>query len=69
MLRVKSGDPFLEVSPYAEDAGYYSAAPNVSGFAGTTFPPTVLDDNAYGVDIQVQEAEVSDDWELVAFSG
>lgn len=55
--------------PHAIDSGYYSAAPDVLGFEGTTYPPSATNNNAYGVDIQLQEADVSEDWELVSFSG
>lgn len=46
---------------YATVKGYFSS----DGYD----PSDTLDENAYGVDIQVQNAEVSDDWDLVAYGG
>ncbi len=52
---------------YAEDVGYWVGT-NVVGLFGTTLADVVEDSNAYGVDIHVQAAQVSDEWQLVAQS-
>lgn len=57
--------------PFVEDSDFYIATDSIEGFSVTTYPPTdaQLNDNGYGVDIFLQEATVSDDWELVSYSG
>lgn len=59
---------------YLEALNHYNTLPDVNGFLSTsgynpTTAPPVLNQNAYGVDIQVQEVLTSDDWEFLAFSG
>lgn len=51
--------------PYVEDANHLASDPNVEGFQGTTFPATVFDDNAYGVDVLVEEYIPSPDWDVM----
>lgn len=58
---------------YVEALNHYSTLPEVSGFISTggyspiTSPPT-LNQNAYGIDIQAQNVQISDDWDFLAFS-
>ena len=58
---------------YGKDADYWptSPFPQVRGLfvADGTLDDTVLDDHAYGVDIKVQSAAVSPDWDLMALTG
>ena len=49
--------------PIGTVQGYYSATGYDPADSGA------LNTNAYGADIQVQQANVSEDWEFVAFSG
>ena len=41
----------------------------VNGIQSIDEAPVVVDDNAYGVNIEIQEATVSPNWELAAYSG
>ncbi len=52
------------------DNGYYSGVTGVSGFysADGVYENGIVDDNAYGIDILVQEGEMSDDWHILAHS-
>lgn len=59
---------------YVETLNHYASLPDVSGFLSTSgynpvSSPVTLTNNAYGVDIQVQEVLSSDDWEFMAYSG
>jgi len=53
------------------DTGYYLGNANVSGLfiADGDYSDIIPDDNAYIVDIEVQAASVSADWDLVALMG
>lgn len=55
---------------YAVDVDYYLTDPNVSGLfiEDGSYDDIVVDDNAYGVDLLVQEVIQSDDWDVVASS-
>ena len=57
--------------PFGQDLDFYLGNDNIQGFSITKYPPTEeeLNANGYGVDIFVQEATVSEDWELVSYSG
>lgn len=56
-----------------QDVNYWSgsAYPQVQGLYGadTAYSDIIPDDNAYGVDIQVQEVQASEDWDIAAHSG
>ncbi len=59
---------------YVVDANHYSTLTNVNGFLSTTgYDPSgsgvTLDNNAYGIDITVQDVLQSEDWDLMAYSG
>ena len=55
---------------YLEDLGYWPTTPfNVQGIYGTSQAGLVLSDNAYGTDLLVQNASVSDEWEVVSAPG
>jgi hypothetical protein len=66
---------FQTVTPtpikYAVEVDFNEFKPNVSGLyiQDGPYSSIAVDDNQYGVDLKVQEAEVSDQWEVVAFSG
>ncbi len=53
---------------YMKDLDYWttSSYPTTQGLFGTTYSDAVADDSAYGVDIQVQVAEVSDQWDIMS---
>ena len=58
---------------YLIDANHYSTLSNVNGFLSTTGydpddDPMTLDQNAYGIDITVQDVLVSDDWDFMAYT-
>jgi hypothetical protein len=56
---------------YLSDPDYYLSSPSVQGMLGVDigFEDIVPDDNAYGVDLIVQNASISPDWDLMAYSG
>ncbi len=55
---------------YLEDPNYWATSPySVEGLLGETYSAAVVSDNAYGTDLLVQEANVSDEWELVSAPG
>ena len=53
---------------YMKDLDYWttSSFPTTQGLFGTAYSDAVADDSAYGVDIQVQVAEVSDQWDIMS---
>ena len=56
--------------PYYFASGHYNhpwTNGNVQGFQGDTYDPAtvVLNDNAYGVDINVDEFTISPDWDFM----
>jgi hypothetical protein len=55
---------------YLSDTDYYLTNDNVDGLLGIDidYNDIVPDDNAYGIDITVQAASASEDWEVVATS-
>ena len=54
---------------YVYNTDHYSANTSVQGFFSTNgYTGLVLNQNAYGVDLQVQEAYISDDWDFIAVS-
>lgn len=55
---------------YVYIASHYSGNPNVGGiYFDSGYDPSITpDDTAYGVDIEVQEAVLSDDWDFLAYS-
>jgi len=55
--------------PFDEDTGFYAADPNVSGLQSSDGAPLAVSDNAFGIDMAVQLASVSDDWDVMAASG
>ena len=56
---------------YVRIANHYLSNPNVKGFFDNGYDPEqlTLDDDAYGVDVQIQDMVASPDWELQAFTG
>jgi len=66
---------FQTVTPtpidYAVDVGFNVDPSDVKGLyiEDGPYSSIAVNDNQYGVDLKVQEAEVSDQWEVVAFSG
>ena len=60
--------------PYYVSAGHYSTITNIKGFLSTSgydpisSPPT-LNDDAYGINLLIQDAYISDKWDTVAYSG
>lgn len=75
--RVVDGIYIFQFTSYAPQPIAYNRAddhflsdPAVQGFYSETgYDNIVFDNHAYGVDIEMQEAAVSDDWDLVAQSG
>lgn len=55
---------------YLSDTGYWSGASEVQGLYGADidYEQIVPDQNAYGVDIEIGEVQVSDDWALISTS-
>jgi hypothetical protein len=60
---------------YLEDAGYWTTA-TVEAFTvrgllsvGGGLADVIEDDNAYGTDVQFQNASISDDWDIMSYSG
>ena len=55
---------------YDYEADYYLADPNVSGLfvANDDWNNAVANDNAYGIDLLIQHAHVSPDWDMMAYS-
>lgn len=62
-------NPGPQPTEYVRIVDHFLGNPNVRGLFGVDGATPAEDDNAYGVDIQVQEASVSPDWDYVAFSG
>lgn len=60
-----SSDPI----PYVVDSNFFSAYPEVGGFLDSTYPPTSTDQNAYGVDLVIDDIVGSPDWDFVSYSG
>jgi len=65
---------FLYIAPipinYAYATDLFSFSPNVSGYFGSEYlpnEPAYLNENGYGLDIQVQNMTSSDDWDVVAY--
>lgn len=56
---------------YMKDLDYWptSSYPQVRGLFGNTYTAATLDDSAYGVDLQVQVADVSDQWDIMSAPG
>jgi len=56
---------------YARELNYWLGNANVRGLyvADDSWENAVANDNQYGVDVYVQEAYISPDWDLVAYSG
>jgi hypothetical protein len=57
---------------YVQDTDYNvdpSAVKGLFGGAGILYADIVADDNQYGVDLLVQDAFISDQWEVIAYSG
>jgi len=55
---------------YVEDVDYWNTEPNVQGFISSTgYNDIVLNQNAYGIDIQVQTAKIPVDWDSFLMSG
>lgn len=55
---------------YGIDTNYYQPYPNIQGLfiADGGYEDIAVSENAYGVDLLYQDAVVSEDWELVAYS-
>jgi hypothetical protein len=53
---------------YAVDTDYYLSDPIASGLLGVDTDVLIPDDNAYGMDVTVQDVIASSDWDLLAFS-
>ena len=59
-----------EFCPSVNITDHYVSNPNIQGLHGLdSLDNLVLDQDAYGVDLLVQDANISDDWDLVAFNG
>lgn len=55
---------------YGNVPNHYSGFASVDGFFSTTgYENIVIDQDAYNVDLEIQQADVSADWALVAYSG
>jgi hypothetical protein len=56
---------------HIEDVDYWLGNANVRGLfaADIGYPNIIVDDNQYSVDIQIQLAVVSDDWDAISFTG
>lgn len=59
---------------YVREIDHYTTMPAVSGFVSLTgynpdSNPVTLDQNAYGLDVQVQDVLLSDDWDFMAYTG
>jgi hypothetical protein len=55
--------------PYPKDLDYYSGSAVVEGLYGLDdLSNIVADDSSYGVDIEVQDAYISDDWDFVGYT-
>ena len=55
--------------PYVEIVDHWQAVPNIEGLIAVTINQpgaNVLNNNAYGTDINLQAASVSEDWDLVS---
>lgn len=54
-----------------EDVNYNQSAGNISGLftQDDSYDNITVNDNAYGVDIKVQEAYIPKDWDFLAFTG
>lgn len=76
--RAQEGDytfTFESIDPatlnYVQIANHYLSVPSVQGLLSTDQTPPGLitpDENAYGVDLQVQEAVLPEDWQAYAFT-
>lgn len=55
---------------YVQVLNWYQFTTGVRGFIGTKYDPdtTPLDDNLYGVDLTIQGAVISEDWDFLAYS-
>ena len=54
---------------YDIDQNFYQGIAEVSGlYSETSYPDAVENDNAYGVDLLVQPAQVSPDWDFLSYS-
>jgi len=54
---------------YVNIADHYLAIDTVQGFYSSTgYESAILDEDMYGVDIQVQAAYISDDWDFMAYT-
>ena len=52
------------------DAGYWGTSPYAAqGFEGQTYSTSVFTDDAFGIDLEVQNATVPVDWDVLAYSG
>ena len=56
------------VTPYSEDIAYFNGSPVVQGLIAIDSPTLTIDANAYGVDIEMQAATISPDWDVLATS-
>ena len=53
---------------YVRIAGHYTANPEIQGFfSNSGYSNLVLDQDAYGTDLQAQEAAISDDWDIQSY--
>jgi len=65
--------PITTLSEYAHNVGYYATQPTWCTVA-TSLEYNGVDQGAatttaYGIDVQFQEASISDDWDVVSYSG
>ena len=52
---------------YVNDDDFYLGTPGIEGLFSTTGPDgRVVNDNAYGIDIEIQEASISRDWDVMS---
>jgi hypothetical protein len=65
--------PVVQATKYAEDTGYWTANPcsfaTCTGYLAQDGVPIGVGPNLYGIRLTFQEATISEDWDLVAFSG
>ena len=56
---------------YVRAANHFQSTPTIQGFLATEYNPAALtlDDDAYGVDVELSDAVVSSEWSVMAYSG
>lgn len=54
--------------PLVEAPNFYSGTSQVQGFSDGAYPPSALDDDAHGLDLEVSDYQLSPDWDLMVHS-